>query len=286
VTLKKSIELFEEYMKVTDKSYETISLYMRCLDNFNRYLVSQYNQLLYVEDISPDDLEKYLFNELPEVKYSSSTRHNMISAFKSLFSFCYLKGYCNINTGKLVKNIRVETKERDYITELEFRKLMKHVKSTTAYAVVHTLFYTGLRIRECLNLKLADVDLVNDFISVKQGKGNKDRNVPVNDRLKTVLQEYLEEYRNDHGTESFFAGQSGGMCKQYVNRMLKQAEVKAGMDKHISCHILRHSFASNLTERGVDILKVQKLLGHNSIKTTAVYLHTTQEELQEAVDLL
>jgi integrase/recombinase XerD len=210
----------------------------------------------------------------------------MITAFKSLYSFCYIKGFCSINIGKLIKNTRVETIERAYITELEFRKLVKHISSPTAYAVVNTLFYTGLRIRECLNITLDDIDLESDCISVKQGKGNKDRNIPINGRLKKVLLEYLEKYRHDEGTENFFSGKSGGICKQYINRVLKQAEDKAGLDKHVSCHILRHSFASNLTERGVDILKVQKLLGHNSIKTTTVYLHTSIDELQEAVDLL
>lgn len=284
--LTKAIQLFCDNLTVLGKSTDTISNYSYYLTNFNKYLSQEYNRQVYIDEIRSEDLEKYVYNHLGEKRYSTSARHSMITAFKSLYSFCYRKGYCDVNIGKLIKNVRVETNERDYITELEFRKIVKEIVSPTARTVVYTLFYTGLRIRECLNLTLDDVDYINDIITVKEGKGRKDRNIPISDRLKPVMVEYMDNDRCDVGTDNFFSSKSGTMTKQFVNRVLGKAVKTAGIEKTVSCHVLRHSFASNLVDRGVDILKVQKLLGHDSIKTTTVYLHTGLDELQDAVNLL
>jgi len=148
------------------------------------------------------------------------------------------------------------------------------------------MFYSGLRINECINLKLEDIDLTHDYIKVIEGKGKKDRNIPINDSLKKILEDYLQKERIEAGTDRFLSSKSGKICAQLVNRMIREAIKKAGLEKKVSCHVLRHSFASNMLERGANILQVQKLLGHQSIRTTTVYLHTTFEELQEAVNVL
>lgn len=286
MTYTKALELFLENLSVMDKSEATIGNYRYYLQWFGQYLLHRYNRPVSIDEVKPEDLERFLFNELGEERYSSSARHNATTAFKSLYSFCHRKDYCPVNTGKLIRNVRIETKEREYVTEIEFRKIAREVSSPTARVVVHALFYTGLRIHECVKLTLADVDLEKDCIRVREGKGGKDRNIPINDRLKKVLQDYLENDRYFVGTDRFFSSQSGKVSSQFVNRELRDAVKESGIRKTVSCHILRHSFASNLIERGVNILQVQKLLGHESIKTTTVYLHTSMEDLQEAVDLL
>lgn len=284
--LTKAIELFHDNLQVMERSKSTIYKYMLYLVGFNQYLCTVYNRQLYIDEIKPDDFERYVFNEYGKDKYADSTRHNIITAFKSLYSFCHRKEYCPINTGMLVKNIKVETEEREIINEVEFRRIVKNMSSPTAKAVASTLFYTGLRIAECLKLTTEEVDFNNGIIKVIKGKGKKDRNIPMNSRLRKILLNYYNHDRHEVGTNNFFSSKSGKMCRQYVNRELMNAIQKAGIQKKVTCHVLRHSFASNLVDKGANLLKVQKLLGHESIETTKIYLHTNLEELQDAVNLL
>jgi len=284
--LKKALELFFENMKVQDLSIYTIENYTSSLLRLNKYLCKEYNRQLYIEEITADYIEKFIFNEFGEEKYSNSSRHNAITPIKSLFSFCYRKRYIDINVGKLIKNVKVETKERVCISEIEFLKLTKSITNPTVRTIAYTVFYAGLRIRECLELTIEDIDLTKDIIMVKEGKCKKDRNIPINERLKKVLIEYLEQGRINVDTNNFFSTKSGKVSKQFVNKVLKKTANELEIDKPVSCHIHRHSFASSLIERGANILLVQKLLGHSSIKTTSVYVHTCFNELQDAVDLL
>ena len=282
----KAILCFINDLNALGSSENTIYVYGKFLNDFNRYLVRVYNRPLHLDEITISDVEKYLYNELPEGKYSDSSRHSMITAFKSLYNFCERKGYCTINMGKLIRNVKIKTEEREPIDEIEFMKLVKCISSDTVRVVVYTLFYTGLRITECLHLQLEDVDLEHDVIITNKGKGNRERRVPIHHRLKKVLLKYLEEERMEANTGFFFSGKSGKMSRQYVNKALKAAAAKAGIEKRIFCHLFRHSLLSNLKKRGAGILERQKIAGHKSINTLEIYTHTSEEELMEAVNLL
>ena len=283
---EQAIELFEGYLSLVQKSKETISNYIPHLKKFNVYLTETYNRPLYLEEVKAAYLEKYLLHVLSEDKYSSSHRNNLIVAFRSFCNFTTAKDYIQENIGKGIKFIQVQTGERTYISEIEFVRIMKNVKGTTVRAALQTIFYTGLRISEITNLKLGDVDFKNEILYVRDGKGKKDRRIPINYRLKRILQDYIENYRVDIGTENFFSSRSGGISAIRIEEVLRETVKSIGFEKHITPHILRHSFASNLLERGVDLFQVQKLLGHERIKTTSIYLHTSLEGLEEAVNLL
>lgn len=282
----KVIELFAEYMKMIQRSKSTIRSYTDQLKSFNDYLSRTYNQPVYLEDVKADDMNKYLFNELREGKYSSSYRHNMVTAFRSLYNFCVSKGHCEVNVGKQVKFVKVYTKERLYISELEFMKIAKKVKSSTVKAVLQTIFYTGLRLSEAISLKMDDVNFEHEYVHVKEGKGKKERMVPMNEKLKKILLDYLSDERVDVGTDNFFSCRTGKISPVRVEEVLRETLQEMGIEKQITPHILRHSFASNLIERGVDLFRVQKLLGHENIKTTNIYLHSNMEELERAVNML
>lgn len=210
----------------------------------------------------------------------------MVTAFRSLYNFCIAKEYCKINIGKLVKYIKVYTKERIFVNEFELMRITKNIKSSTVKAVLWTIFYTGLRISEVISLKLEDVNFEHDYIFVRYGKGNKERSIPINEKLKKMLLEYLSNDRVNVKTDSFFSCRTGKISPVRVQEVLRGTLKELGIEKNITPHILRHSFASNLIERGVDIFRVQKLLGHESIKTTGIYLHTNMEELEKVVNLL
>jgi integrase/recombinase XerD len=286
MTFEEAIEKFSEYLEFIQKSNKTICNYTAQLKDFNKYLCKTYNRPVYLEEVKADDMEKYLFNELSEAKYSSSYRHGMVTAFRSLYNFCFAKGHSDINIGKMVKFIKVYTKERTYISELELMRITKQIKSTTVKAVLWTIFYTGIRISEAINLKITDINFEHEYVFVKAGKGNKERQIPMNEKLRNLLIEYFNENRVDMSTDNFFSCKTGGISVVRVQEVLRETLQDMGIDKHITPHVLRHSFASNLIERGVDIFKVQKLLGHESIKTTGIYLHTNMDELERVVNML
>jgi len=282
----KGIELFIENCEARDLSPKTIERYKYCLKKFDVFLSELYNRPVYIDEIKSEDMERFLFQKYNRKEYSSSSRHNVITAFKSMYSYLERKKLCE-NKGKLIKSEKVETDERETLSEMEFRKILQYVKAATTKAVLYTLYYSGLRISEALKLKLCDVDLEQDVLHVKETKTKVDRTVPINEKLKKLLLDYLANGRIDCRTDNFFSTYpKGQICPQEINEKLRKAKSKAGIEKKITAHTLRHSFSSQLLQRGCDVLTLRTLLGHKNIRTTSIYCHTTIDELQEAVNVL
>ena len=285
MTMSQAIKLFLEHITILGRSLETVDSYRKLLDKLNRFLCKEKNCQVYIDEITGDDIEKYLTQERDK-DFSSAHKFNMITAFKLLMSFCYNKGYCKTNIAKQVKQIKRRVKERPYLSEEELEKLFEELDHPIIKPAVFTLYYAGLRINECIKLTFDDVDFDKNLIIVKKDKENQTRSIPINYKLRDELIYYLDNSRIDNNTENFFSTRTGKISEGYVNRILQESAVKAGIDKHISCHILRHSFASNLVLKGVNIHKVQKLLGHTSLKTTSIYLHANINELRKTVGLI
>ena len=131
---------------------------------------------------------------------------------------------------------------------------------------------------------MEDIDFNEKHIKIINGKGGKHRTIPLNPYLATQLNSYIELHRPITQSTYFFAlKRTGSVSTQYVNRALLNAAKTAGIQKHITSHALRHSFATFLVKQNTNIVIIQKLLGHASLKTTSVYLHVQQAELKEAV---
>lgn len=153
-------------------------------------------------------------------------------------------------------------------------------------AMLEILYATGLRVSELIHLKLDDLHLHMGFIQTI-GKGDKERIIPLGHTATAVLTKYLEEarpklrkpkYRNDY---VFLNHHGGGLTRQGFWKLLKHLAQKAGIDKPITPHTLRHSFATHLLENGADLRSVQELLGHADISTTQIYTHVTKLRLQD-----
>lgn len=284
--LEKAIDMFLENCNALERSPKTIDKYKYCLKKFDSFMSNQYNRPVYIDEVKPEDMERFLFQYFNPAEYSSSMRHNAVTAFRSLYSYLERKRLCE-NKGKLIKHEKVETGERQTISEMEFRKIIHHIKTPTTKAVLHTLYYAGLRINEALSLKTGDVDLEQEVLHIKDTKNKEDRAVPINARLKKVLQDYHVNGRIDYKTDNFFSTYpKGQICAQEINKQLRKARAKAGIEKNITAHSMRHSFASSLIQRGVDVVTLRKLLGHRNIRTTSIYCHTSLEELAEAINVL
>jgi integrase/recombinase XerD len=282
-----AVEMFEKYQVTLERSENTIHSYHNDLYHFMNYLLEQFNCAPYLEDITSQDIEDYLYYLKEEKGYKASSRKRKLASLKSFYNFCHKKQLCTFNAAAEVDRIKSEQKERTYLTEEEIQQIVDAVNHRLIRLVLQTLYYTGLRISECVHLTLSDVDFDKNVIRVLEGKGRKDRIIPMNQKLKALLLDYKENWRPEKGTENFFCtSASGGLNRMYVNKIIQQTLQDLGWDKRITAHTFRHSFASNLVKKKVNIVQIQKLLGHSSLVTTSVYTHSNLEELANAVNCL
>lgn len=154
-------------------------------------------------------------------------------------------------------------------------------------AMLEIMYASGLRVSELLNLKKGDVNMSKGIITII-GKGSKERRVPIGDFALEYLDKYLVEVRNkikDGGNFIFLNNRHKPISRQYFHRQVKKYAKQAGIDKEISPHTLRHSFATHLLENGAQLRVVQEMLGHSNIATTQIYTTITQNRILSAYDL-
>jgi integrase/recombinase XerD len=286
ITVQEALREFLSYQQELERSPETIKTYRKNLDKFFRYLGSYYNYQVYVDDIAADDVERYLDEVYDSERYSSAFRFNLITAIKCFFRYSFKKGFCKANIGKQIRQIKRRVKERVYLTEDEFIKLLEFITHPIIRLAVMVMFYAGLRINECINLLAGDMSLENNCIIVRKDKEKHTRIIPINHKLREEIIKYVDSRREVNETDRFFATRTGTLSANYTNVIIKQAVKAAGLNKTVTCHIFRHAFASNLVSKGADIAQVQKLLGHTDIKSTDIYLHSNMNELKQTVHLM
>lgn len=283
--LSDSINEFKHYLKITGRSLETINSYSSDLASFQSFMENKYNGPVYLDEIQTMDIEDYLYF-LKTKNLQASTRSRNLYTLRSLYNFAYKNKLCKWNVTLSVEPVKTQRKERTYLSIEEIMELMDAIEHPLIKLVVQTLYYTGMRISECLNLKLEDVDIDNNIVHIINGKGSKDRDIPINKNLLPLLEKYLDE-RPEVLTDYFFATKKTGcLSSVYVNRVLYDTVNKLGWKKHVSAHILRHSFASNLIKNGVNLVYVQKLLGHSNLKVTSIYTHASIEDLNTSINML
>lgn len=276
----KYIEKYIDYLKFERKlTTNTINSYKNDLKVFDTYFKSNIINLKY------DDLEKFIksLNKLS----SRSIAHN-ITVINSLYEFLLRDGYISNNPCENIKSPKLEKKLPVYLTEEEINKLLD-VKLNTPYdyrnkAMLELLYATGLRISELINLKLQDVDLNNCYLRV-MGKGKKERIVPINDIAIYYLNIYINEYRTKLLRKNitdyiFISNAATKITRQGFFKIIKKECKDKKINKEISPHTIRHSFASHLLAHGADLKIIQDLLGHEDISTTEIYTHVINEKLK------
>lgn len=280
-----SVERFGRYQANIERSPVTIKAYREDLSLLNRYLQEEYNGPIYLEDITQQDVENYLYYLKVVRAYQPISRKRVLGSTRSFFSYAYKSEWCNKNVTAKLESIKCQQKERQYLPELEVFQFANAIAHKLIQLVAWTLYFTGLRISECLNLQVEDVNLEEDLIHVRHGKGNKDRNVPINSKLKELLEDYNANWRV--ASDYFFATKiSGTLSTTSVARVFRETTKSLGWKKKVSAHILRHSFASKLVQNDVHLVKISKLLGHSSLKTTSIYVHSNMEDLKDAINTL
>lgn len=260
------IKLLREVLTVRNYAPGTIDTYINAVSNF----------LSYSDQKEPS--QKLLFDYalfLKNRNLSFSHIKNSVMAVK-LFSELMLGIKLNSN---FLSHYRKERKLPDVLSIEETKTIVESIENLKHKAIISLIYSCGLRISECVNIKISDIDSKRMLIKVVQSKGNKDRFVPLSAKMLLLLREYYKEYKPK---EYLFEGQ----IKKYysarsIQAILKKALAKNKIKKHVSVHSLRHSYATHLHEQGTDISLIQKILGHKDIKTTLLYTQISKSQLSK-----
>lgn len=280
------VEGFLRYLDSIDRSNETIKGYKKELGYFGRFLEEKHSVEIELENIDMEDLEDYMYY-LKKMNKKSATRSRVVYILRSLYNYSYKRELCPKNLAISLEAVKVKQAERTYISEEELILLSAMIDKPIIKVAVETIFYTGLRVSELVNLKLNDVNMEKKIIYVIGGKGDKDRVIPICDKLYNKLIDYIENIRPVVISKNFFCTKkTGKLSQQYINVILQRATKSLGWEKNISAHILRHSFASNLIFHNVSLPAVQKLLGHSDLRVTSRYIHQDLKQLEDAVNAL
>ena len=152
------------------------------------------------------------------------------------------------------------------------------------HTLLETIYGLGLRVSECVNLKTNQVNLEDGFVKIL-GKGNKERLMPIPDKTLEIMKRYFQTLRplwQKKNSNYFFLNKKGNPTySEYVEKMLRETNIKANIKKHITPHKLRHSYATHLLQGGADLRVIQELLGHSDISTTEIYTHVDSERLKK-----
>lgn len=267
---------FAVYLRMDDKSENTISSYLSDLRQFKTFLGKDVDELQQ-EDIN--HFKEYLIEK--EMKMRTINR--------KLVSIKQFIDYLNteLEKGIFIKIKQEKQQRQDYLEDMldkqDFIKLVKAAKNDTrAKAIFFTLYYTGARVSEALQIKVDDFN--QEYIWVR-GKGNKHRQLFITSKVRTAWAEYLKD-RNDN-SEYLFTGQRGAISRQTVhNEIKKYADVAGINEEKAHAHNFRHLFCKNLIDQGVSIDTVADLAGHSDINTTRVYTRKTKPELMAAISEL
>ncbi len=263
-----------EKLELKHYSKNTARAYISCFEAFIRHF-----EELPLEEIDENNIREYLLH-LSRTQKSTSYIHQSVNSIK----FYYEVVLGMPNRFYSIERPRKRRKLPEVLSVSEVKQLIDQVSNLKHRCIVGLLYSSGLRRGELLALKPADLDFSRKLVRIRQGKGNKDRYSTLSRTLIPELKEYLGRYRPE---EYLFEGPRGAAYSaSSVLKIVQRSAIQAGIRKHVTPHTLRHSFATHLLDKGVDLRRIQVLLGHNSSKTTETYTHIAENSFKEIDDLL
>ena len=258
-------------MKILEgRSNRTIEYYKLILSNFLRDINKD------VLEITTNDIRQYLARYKIERGVSTTTLNNMRRVFCSFFKFLTTEGIIIDNPMNRITSFKQHKKQVEPLTSKEFEVLWDACTNTRDRALIEFLYSTGVRVTECSNLNINDIDLKQGTVSIKHGKGDKDRIAYISEKASYWLEKYLNERKDNN--ECLWYGRKGRLTKSGIEAMVRRLSLKTGIPAHP--HKFRHTLASNLIKRNAPIHTVQKILGHEDINTTMIYVSVDDSEVQ------
>lgn len=280
------LALYRNYL-TTEKhmSANTIISYMRDLEQYDEWLKQKKTDLKRAKNTV---LQEYV-KRLEQLGKSPATTSRFLASSKSFYAYMFVKGYIKTNPATSVKTKKVQKSYPEILTNREVELFLEQPKCVDEkgfrdHAMLELLYATGIRVSELIGLDIDDVNLPAGLVSCRS-KG-KERSIPLYPGAVKALQDYMVHIRkrivaNDEEKALFVNMNGERMTRQGFWKIIKYYQEKAEINKDITPHMLRHSFAAHLLENGADLHSIQEMLGHADISSTQIYTHIIKKQLKD-----
>lgn len=264
--------------------------YLKYEKNFSKYTIKSYKTDLdeFYEFSSNKEVDlkliKIYLKSLYEKKYKTKTISRKVSSLKSYFKYLESENLIKENPMRLISNPKVEKTLPNYLNYDDLEKLLSYPDIKTKYGlrdalILEMLYSSGIRVSEFANMKIKDIDFHDRKILIL-GKGNKERYVYYGLKCEKLLKEYLKLEHKD--SEYLLIGKTKDkLNEREIRKVVTDTAKKAGIKVHVSPHTLRHTYATHMLNEGADLKSVGDLLGHESLSTTQIYTHVSNERLRQ-----
>lgn len=285
------IKNFQSYLKIErGLSKNSIDNYALDVEKLQQYLTTN-NITVSPLSIKEESIQEFIYESSKHINPRSQAR--LISGLKSFFNYLIFEDYRQDNPLELIETPRLGRKLPDTLNISDIDNLIAAIDLTSAEgernrAMLETLYGCGLRVSELVALKISDLFFNEGFIKVT-GKGNKQRFVPISELTKKYIEIYKNEIRTHltiqkgHEDTLFLNRRGKQLTRAMIFTIIKNLAVKINLNKTISPHTFRHSFATHLLENGADLRSIQLMLGHESITTTEIYMHVDRKHLNQVM---
>lgn len=286
------IKNFNSYLKLEKSlSINSVDAYMRDINKLTQYLEFEKS------DVTPLDIT---FKQLQEfviwinsLGLNARSQTRIISGVKAFFKYLLLEDLIQVNPAEHLEAPHIGRKLPDTLNVIEIDSLISAIDLSTPEGernkvIIETLYSCGLRVSELINLKISNLHFKEEFILV-EGKGDKERLVPIGKPTIKLINNYIKKVRihikikKSHEDYVFLNRRGSKLTRVMIFTIIKLLAEKIGLERNISPHTFRHSFASDLIDGGADLRAVQEMLGHESITTTEIYTHLDREFLRDNI---
>ena len=287
---KQALVHFEQYLKI-ERGLSVNSINSYSLDVQALVIFHKENDSCTPLNCSKEEVQRFLYEEAKEVEARSQARR--ISGLKSFFNFLIFEGYRENSPIDLIESPKLGRKLPTVLSLSEIERLLdcidlSHAQGHRNRAIIETLYGSGLRVSELVDLKISDLYFDENMMLIN-GKGDKQRLVPLGAFAKNFIQLYIDDVRilnkiSNEDRDTLFLNRNGKkLTRAMIFTIVRQLGQVVGIEKKISPHTFRHSFATHLLENGADLRTIQTLMGHESITTTEVYMHLDTQHLSQVL---
>lgn len=284
------IDKYLNYLKVVrNYSDKTISSYKDDLIEYHEFLSNNFTNISKTDKKTVNNYLRYLY----ERKLNKNSICRKLSSIRGLYNYLVKEEILIDNPFNTITNPKKEQYLPKFLNNSDMDKLFETCEDTTPIEqrdslIIELLYATGIRVSELVNIKIKDIDTKEKTIKIL-GKGSKERIVIYNNHTSEALQKYLndgyDEFNKKNSGYLILNKNGDKLSDRYIRNIIDKKIRKAGINTKISPHTIRHTFATDMLEEGADLVTVKELLGHESLNTTSIYTHVTNEQIKKTYNM-